>query len=164
MGFMACMKKNIRRLPGRIVGQSVDTNGKRAFVLTLQAREQHIRRERANSNVCSNQALNALAASMYLSLVGKKGLKDIALRCHHLACYARDAFSRQGIQLKHEQPFFMEFAVKVADPPQVNRKLLEEGIIGGYELEDALLFAFTEKRSRSEIDQLVTSVGRINNE
>ena len=164
LGFMACTKKNIRRLPGRIVGQSVDTNGKRAFVLTLQAREQHIRRERANSNICSNQALNALAASMYLSLVGKQGLRDIALRCHRLACYARDAFSHQGIELKYEQPFFMEFAVKVADPQKTNRKLLEEGIIGGYELEDALLFAFTEKRSRPEIDQLVASVGRINNE
>lgn len=159
LGFMATSKKNIRKLPGRIVGQSVDTDGKRAFVLTLQAREQHIRREKANSNICSNQALNALAASMYLSLVGKEGLKKIALRCHQLACYARDAFGRQGLSLKYDKPFFMEFAVKLDNPAAVNSKLLEAGIIGGYEIPDALLFAFTEKRTCEEIDQLAAIVG-----
>ncbi|MDD3023665.1 MAG: aminomethyl-transferring glycine dehydrogenase subunit GcvPA [Syntrophomonadaceae bacterium] len=159
LGFFAASKSLMRKMPGRIVGQTTDLDGKRAFVLTLQAREQHIRREKASSNICSNEALCALAASMYLTFVGEQGLKDIALRCHHLASYAHKQLVQAGFQLKYDKPYFCEFAVKVVDPAAANQKLLENGIIGGYELEDALLLAFTEKRSKSEIDQLLAVLG-----
>ncbi|MGI5879708.1 MAG: aminomethyl-transferring glycine dehydrogenase subunit GcvPA [Syntrophomonadaceae bacterium] len=161
LGFMAASKALMRKIPGRIVGQTTDLDGKRSFVLTLQAREQHIRREKAASNICSNQALCALAASMYLSLVGDRGLKDIATRCHHLALYARQEFEKAGMELMYKQPFFNEFALKITNPAQANRNLLENGIIGGYELDDALLLAFTEKRTREEIDKLVAVLGGI---
>lgn len=159
LGFMASSSKYMRKLPGRIVGQTLDFEGRRAFVLTLQAREQHIRREQASSNICSNQALNALAASIYLAMVGTQGLKEIAVRCHQLAVYARDEFGKTGLKLKYDRPFFKEFALQVKDPGAVNRMLLKNGIIGGYELEDALLLAFTEKRTRAEIDRLVSLIG-----
>ncbi len=164
LGFMASSKKYMRKLPGRIVGQTLDFKGRRAFVLTLQAREQHIRREQAASNICSNQALNALAASIYLSMVGPQGLKAIALRSHQLAVYARDAFRKNGLQLKYDRPFFKEFALRVKDPGGVNRMLLDNAIIGGYGLEDTLLLAFTEKRSKAEIDRLAELIGRYENE
>lgn len=164
LGFMASTKKYIRKLPGRIVGETVDLEGRRAFVLTLQAREQHIRREQALSNICSNQALNALAASIYLCCIGSRGLQAIANRSHQLAAYARDEFLNKGLALKFDQPFFREFAVKVDNPAQMNKMLLENGIIGGYELEDALLLAFTEKRTRAEIDKLAALLGGNNHE
>ncbi|MGI6433776.1 MAG: aminomethyl-transferring glycine dehydrogenase subunit GcvPA [Syntrophomonadaceae bacterium] len=159
LGFMAAGKGFIRKIPGRIVGQTLDQEGRRAYVLTLQAREQHIRRELAASNICSNEALCALAASMYLSLVGERGLKDIATRCWQLAHYAREQFAQAEMKLKYEQPFFNEFALKIEDPAAANRRLLDNGIIGGYELDGALLLAFTEKRTRSEIDRLVAVLG-----
>ncbi|NLB88877.1 MAG: aminomethyl-transferring glycine dehydrogenase subunit GcvPA [Syntrophomonadaceae bacterium] len=159
LGFFAANKKYLRKMPGRIVGQAKDQDGNRAFVLTLQAREQHIRREKASSNICSNQALNALAATMYLSSVGAKGLKEIAIRCHKLALYAQQQLAQKGINLKYEQPFFKEFVIKVDNPAAINKKLLENGIIGGYELEDGLMLAFTEKRTKEEIDKLVAIIG-----
>jgi len=159
LGFFASSKKFLRKIPGRIVGQTLDSEGKRAFVLTLQAREQHIRREKASSNICSNQALNALAATIYLTLVGSKGLKAIATRCHQLAVYAANELQNVGLKLKYQQPFFREFAVLINDPQAANRKLLENGIIGGYELNDAMLLAFTEKRTKAEIDKLVAVLG-----
>jgi len=159
LGFMAARKALMRKIPGRIVGQTTDLDGKTAYVLTLQAREQHIRRELAASNICSNQALCALAASMYLTFVGPRGLKDIAVRCHQLALYARQALEKVGLHLKFEQPFFNEFAVSISNPSVANRRLLENGIIGGYELEDALLLAFTEKRTTAEIDRLAAVLG-----
>ncbi|MDD2511227.1 MAG: aminomethyl-transferring glycine dehydrogenase subunit GcvPA [Syntrophomonas sp.] len=159
LGFMACSKKYMRKMPGRLVGQSVDSNGETCYVLTLQAREQHIRREQASSNICSNQALNALAASIYLSLVGRQGLVDIATRCHQLAVYARRKMESYGLPLKYPRVFFNEFAVEVDDPARINQLLLEQGIIGGYELPGALLLAFTEKRTRAEIDRLAALIG-----
>jgi len=159
LGFMAARKALMRKIPGRIVGQTTDLDGKTAYVLTLQAREQHIRRELAASNICSNQALCALAASMYLTFVGPRGLKDVAVRCHQLALYARQALEKVGLHLKFEQPFFNEFAVSISNPSVANRRLLENGIIGGYELEDALLLAFTEKRTTAEIDRLAAVLG-----
>lgn len=159
LGYMACSKKYMRKMPGRIVGETVDSDGKRSFVLTLQAREQHIRREQAQSNICSNQALCALAASIYLSMVGKQGLKDIALRSYQLAHYAAEELEKAGLKLKYQGPFFREFAVEVKDPAAMNKTLLDNGIIGGYELQDAMLLAFTEKRSKAEIDKLVAVLG-----
>jgi len=159
LGFFAASKKLMRKIPGRIVGETTDLDGKRAYVLTLQAREQHIRRELASSNICSNQALCALAASMYLTFIGDRGLKDIASRCHNLALYAQQEFEKAGMQLKFNKPYFFEFALKVKDSAAANRKLLENGILGGYELEDALLLAFTEKRTKEEIDKLVAVLG-----
>jgi glycine dehydrogenase subunit 1 len=159
LGFMAVSKKNMRKIPGRIVGQSVDSEGKRSFVLTLQAREQHIRRENANSNICSNEALNALTASIYLTLVGPKGLQEIAVRSHQLALYARNSLLKKGLKIKYDCPFFQEFVVSCPDPAGINQKLLQNGIIGGYELQDGLMLAFTEKRTRAEIDQLIDILG-----
>lgn len=161
LGFLASNEKLMRRIPGRLVGETVDTVGQRAFVLTLQAREQHIRREKASSNLCSNQALNALAATIYLTLVGPKGLRDIAVRSHQLASYAAVQLRRAGKLLLHDQPFFREFAVRVADPAEANRQLLAAGIIGGYQLPQGLLLAFTEKRTKSEIDRLVSVLGGV---
>ncbi len=159
LGFMAATNKFLRKIPGRIVGQTVDTRGNRAFVLTLQAREQHIRREKASSNICSNQALNALAASIYLTAVGSQGIRDIAMRCHQLACFAQTELEKRGVQLLFDKPFFKEFAVKLNDPAAMNRRLLENGIIGGYELPGAMLLAFTEKRNRAEIERLARVLG-----
>ena len=159
LGFFAASKKFLRKLPGRIVGQTTDTEGRRAFVLTLQAREQHIRREKASSNICSNQALNALAATMYLTLIGSTGLQNIATRCHQSAVYAAQELQKAGLKLKYQQPFFREFAVLLDDPAGANDRLLQNGIIGGYELPDAMLLAFTEKRTKAEIDRLVAVLG-----
>jgi glycine dehydrogenase subunit 1 len=159
LGFLASTKRLMRKLPGRIVGQTVDINQQRAFVLTLQAREQHIRREKAGSNLCSNQALNALTATIYLTLIGNQGLQAIAARSHQLAVYAAKEIAEAGLSLKYQAPFFREFAVKVDNPGLMNARLLENGIIGGYELEDALLLAFTEKRKKSEIDRLAAVLG-----
>lgn len=155
LGFFAVNKKLMRRVPGRLVGETKDLDGQRAFVLTLQAREQHIRREKASSNICSNEALCALAATVYLSIVGPEGLRSIAVRSHELACYARDSLQDAGFVLQYHLPFFKEFSVQMVDPAAVNKTLLSEGIIGGFELDDALLLAFTEKRTKQEIDKLV---------
>ena len=155
LGFMAVTEKLLRKIPGRLVGQTVDDRGNRSFVLTLQAREQHIRREKANSNICSNQALCALATSMYLAFLGPMALKQAAEIAHRLTCYAKQRFQQAGFQLRYSAPVFREFAVAVDRPKEANEFLLENGIIGGYELKDALLFALTEKRTREEIDELV---------
>ena len=159
LGFMAASAKLMRKIPGRIVGQTLDEDGLRAFVLTLQAREQHIRREKAGSNICSNEALNALTATMYLSMVGPQGLTAIAKRCHHLAVYAESQLAAQGLSLAYYQPYFREFIVSVPEPEKVNQALLQAGIIGGYPLKQGLMLAFTEKRTRAEIDQLVAVMG-----
>lgn len=159
LGFFAATEKLMRKIPGRLVGETNDLEGKRAFVLTLQAREQHIRREKASSNICSNEALCALAATVYLTIVGREGLKEIAKRCHQLACYAKQQLEKAGLKLKFQQPFFKEFAVAISDPRAANAALLKEGIIGGCELDGALLLAFTEKRTCAEIDRLISVLG-----
>lgn len=163
LGFFAAREKYVRRMPGRIVGATSDVEGKRGYVLTLQTREQHIRREKATSNICSNEALNALAACVYLSALGKSGLKEVAGQCLQKAHYARERITRsERFRPAFNAPFFKEFAVATSlDPDEVNRELRQARIIGGYplgrdypELAGHLLFCVTEKRTREEIDHL----------
>ncbi|AOY75262.1 aminomethyl-transferring glycine dehydrogenase subunit GcvPA [Clostridium formicaceticum] len=164
LGFLATTSKLVRKIPGRIVGQSEDVDGKRAFVLTLQAREQHIRRYKATSNICSNQGLNALIATIYLVTMGKKGLKEVAMQSTQKAHYALKQMTKSGkFKPLFHQPFFKEFAVSSEiSSKQVNQELMKHGILGGYaldqeypELENGLLFCVTEKRTKEEIDKLV---------
>jgi glycine dehydrogenase subunit 1 len=163
-GFFATTKRNMRRIPGRIVGKTVDDEDNEGFVLTLQTREQHIRRERATSNICSNQALNALAATVYMTLMGKKGLKKVAEMSLKKAHYLAEKLSElDGYELLFTGPFFKEFAIKTAKPvAEINERLLTKKIVGGYDLgkdypdlENAMLLATTEKRTKEEIDELV---------
>ncbi|MFC5652805.1 aminomethyl-transferring glycine dehydrogenase subunit GcvPA [Paenibacillus solisilvae] len=167
-GFFAVTEALMRRIPGRIVGQTVDQNGQRGFVLTLQAREQHIRREKATSNICSNQALLALCASIYMSTMGKQGMQETALLNLRKAHYAAEQFTltNEGkLSLPFSAPFFNEFVLRLpegADPAVINKKLLEAGFIGGYdlgraypELQGHLLVAVTERRTKDEIDRFV---------
>lgn len=164
LGFMAVTEKLMRKMPGRIVGETVDKDGKRGFVLTLQTREQHIRREKATSNICSNQALNALTATIYMTVMGKEGLKEVANLCLQKSRYAYDELIKTGkFSPVFSGPFFREFVVKSAEPvDMLNDKLLESGIIGGYdveknypELKDNWLVAVTEKRTREDIDSFI---------
>jgi glycine dehydrogenase subunit 1 len=161
-GFMSVTRELVRKMPGRIVGQTVDSEGKRGFVLTLQAREQHIRREKASSNICSNQALNALAASVYLSAMGRQGLKEAAAQCFHKAhALQRQLASVQGIEIPFSAPFYHEFVIRLPRPAaEANRFLLKKNIIGGLDLASFgmpkhMLVCVTEKRTREEMDQLV---------
>jgi glycine dehydrogenase subunit 1 len=164
VGLFACRAEHTRRMPGRIVGATVDGQGRRGYTLTLQTREQHIRRERATSNICTNQGLCMLAATSYLSLMGKSGLRDVATHCLQKAHYAFDQLTRlPGFRPTFDAPFFHEFALRCPIPPvEVNRRLAEAGILGGYplgrdypELSDSLLLCVTEQRSKEEIDALV---------
>lgn len=168
LGFFATTEKLMRKMPGRIVGQTVDNRGNRGFVLTLQAREQHIRRDKANSNICSNQALCALTAAVYLSTVGKVGLQEVASQCIQKANYAyRSLTSMNGCEAVFSGPFFKEFVVRVNKPvADINRQLLAKGVLGGLdlgryypELEGCMLLCVTEKRTKQEIDRLVGEMG-----
>ncbi len=163
LGFMAVTDKLTRRIPGRIVGQTTDSQGRRGFVLTLQTREQHIRREKATSNICSNQALCALAASVYLSLMGPQGLKEVARQSLLKATYARKQLAAvPGVELPFAGPHFKEFVIKLPNPAaQVVDAMLDKGYYAGVSLsrffpgmENYLLVAVTEKRTREEIDGL----------
>ncbi|TYS87545.1 aminomethyl-transferring glycine dehydrogenase subunit GcvPA [Rossellomorea aquimaris] len=166
-GYFAVNKKLMRKVPGRLVGQTVDEDGIRGFVLTLQAREQHIRRDKATSNICSNQALNALAASVAMTALGKQGVKEMALQNIQKAHYAKEALKAKGFSIAFEGPSFNEFVVKVNMPvKEINQKLLGKEMIGGYDLglmDDGLsqhmLVAVTELRSKEEIDAFVAELG-----
>ena len=157
VGYMCCTEKLIRKMPGRIVGMTKDNRGQRAFVLTLQAREQHIRRQKATSNICSNQSLMALFVTIYLSLMGKEGLKEVAQLSYAGAHYLCDELLKTGrFTLAFDKPFFNEFYVKYdGDANALYNRLIDAGIMGGVRLEEGLLLAVTEKRTKEEIDNLV---------
>ncbi|WP_077368797.1 aminomethyl-transferring glycine dehydrogenase subunit GcvPA [Anaerosalibacter sp. Marseille-P3206] len=164
LGFIATTQKNMRKLSGRIVGESVDADGNRAFVLTLQAREQHIRREKATSNICSNQGLNTLASAVYMVAMGKNGLKEVATQSALKAHYAYNSMINTGkYKPLFDKPFFKEFAV-TSDirGDKIKDELLKDNIIGGFLLDtyypqykDGILYCVTEKRTKEEIDKLV---------
>jgi len=162
LGIFTCKREFLRKMPGRIVGETTDKEGKRGFVLTLQTREQHIRRERATSNICTNQALNALRAAVYLSTLGEKGLARVAELCLQKSHYAaRGIHQIPGFEPTFTSPFFKEFAVRCPIPPyKINKLLWDNKILGGFDLgrfypklESSLLFSVTEKRTRQEIDK-----------
>ena len=156
VGYMCCTEKLIRKMPGRIVGMTKDNRDQRAFVLTLQAREQHIRRQKATSNICSNQSLMALFVTIYLSLMGKQGLKEAAQLSYAGAHYLWDELNKTGrFHMVFDQPFFNEFYVKYdGDVDTLYQRFVEAGFLL-VKLEDGLLFAVTEKRTKEEIDNLV---------
>ncbi|EGQ3674763.1 aminomethyl-transferring glycine dehydrogenase subunit GcvPA [Staphylococcus pseudintermedius] len=168
-GYFATTKKLMRKIPGRLVGQTTDDEGNRGFVLTLQAREQHIRRETATSNICSNQALNALASSIAMSALGKQGLQEIAVQNMENANYAKKEFKNNGFTVL-DGISYNEFVVRFdRSIAEVNRALLDEGIIGGFDLsvvddtfENHILVAVTELRTKEEIDTFVQKAGEIN--
>ncbi|WP_027449606.1 aminomethyl-transferring glycine dehydrogenase subunit GcvPA [Xylanibacter brevis] len=158
VGYMCCTEKLIRKMPGRIVGKTLDNRGQRAFVLTLQAREQHIRRQKATSNICSNQSLMALFVTIYCSLMGKQGLKEAAELSYAGAHYLCDELLKTGrFSLAYQQPFFNEFVVRYdGDVDALQHRLREHGIFGGVKVDDhQLMFAVTEKRTKEEIDKLI---------
>lgn len=164
LGIFTARKEFLRKIPGRIVGETTDKEGRRGFVLTLQTREQHIRRERATSNICTNQALNALRAAIYLSTLGEKGLAKVAELCLQKAHYAaRRICQIPGFEFAFSTPFFKEFAVRCPIPTdRINKLLWNNKVLGGFELsrlypqlENSLLFCVTEKRTRGDIDKLI---------
>jgi len=167
LGVLASKFKLIRRMPGRIAGATVDNKGRRGFVLTFQTREQHIRREKATSNICTNQALNALAATVYLALMGKQGIQDVANLCLQNSHYLADEIQKlDGFELAFSSPFFKEFVITTPVPPaEIIDKLMLQNIYAGidlsqfdYGIENGLLIAVTEKRTKNELDIFVEAL------
>jgi len=167
LGFMAVKNKFVRQMPGRIVGATVDSDGKRGFVLTLQTREQHIRREKATSNICSNEALCALRAAVFMSLLGREGFKELAEHNYQKAEFAKEALSRiNGVQVKRSSPTFNEFTVLLPrHADEVVHRMVDKGFACGFPLgrfykgmDNYLLIAVTEKRTKEEICRLADSL------
>ena len=162
LGFMATTMKNSRQLPGRIVGQTVDARGERCYVLTLQAREQHIRREKASSNICSNEALCALTASVYLACMGPAGLREAAEQCMAKSHYLmRGLTALEGVKLVYDGPFFHEFVTTLPKQTEVLAALEQNGILGGLPVEGGVLWCATEKQSKAELDKAIAVVKEV---
>ena len=165
LGVFTCRKEYLRQMPGRIVGRTVDVDGQPGYVLTMTTREQHIRRERATSNICTNEALVALAAAVYLATMGKSGLRQVAELCYHKAHYAASIIGKlKGYSLVFSQPFFKEFVIRCPAPPhRINQALFKKGIIGGLDIshliDNGMLLCVTEMNTRKEIDRLVSILG-----
>jgi len=172
LGLFATRKEYVRKMAGRLVGETVDNHGQKAYVLTLTAREQHIRREKATSNICTNQGLMALASTVYMSLLGKNGLRQVAELCFHKAHYAAASIANlPGYSIWSQAPFFDEFVIKTPAPvTEINDLLLDHDILGGYDLRQDypelarhMLIAVTEMNTREEIDRLVTVLSEVSN-
>lgn len=173
LGLFATRKEYVRKMAGRLAGETVDNRGQRGYVLTLTAREQHIRREKATSNICTNQGLMALASSIYLSLMGKQGLREVAELCYQKAHYAANQIDiLEGYQVWSEAPFFNEFVVQTPEPVEkINQFLLDRNILGGYDLSNSypalqnhMLIAVTEMNSKREIDMLVHYLAEVSHD
>lgn len=167
LGFFATKREYVRQMPGRVVGATVDTQGRRGYCLTLQTREQHIKRERATSNICTNEALAALAATIYLSVMGRQGLREVGRLCLQKAHYLKHRLCDiKGFELAFQQPFFKEFVVKTPVPPsRLNQRLFKQKIIGGLDLggvdrrlKNHWLVCVTEKRTQEEMNRFVETV------
>ncbi len=171
LGFYACREEHVRRMAGRLAGETVDGQGRRGYVLTLATREQHIRRERATSNICTNQGLNALAAAVYLAALGRCGLSQVAQLCYHKAHYAAEAIAvLPGYAVERAAPFWNEFVVHCPDSAHaINERLLRKHrILGGYDLsraypdrQEQMLLCVTELNTRTQIDALVAALGEV---
>ncbi len=162
LGYMCCTEKLMRKMPGRIVGETRDNRGNRSFVLTLQAREQHIRRQKATSNICSNESLMALFVTVYMAVMGRQGLKEAAMLSYSGAHYLHDELLKTGqFKTVYDRPFFNEFCVRYdGNVDELRKKLADNGILGGVKVaDDVIMFAVTEKRSKAEIDRLVALCG-----
>jgi len=167
LGIFTCRKEYVRQMPGRIVGKTVDVDGRPGYMMTMVTREQYIRREKAISNICTSEALMALAAAVYLATLGKRGLKQVAELCYHKAHYAAEAISKlKGYSLAFQQPFFKEFVIRCpVAPSKINEALFQERIIGGLDIshmiDNGMLLCATEMNTKQEIDKLVEILGKL---